>query len=157
MVKFDHWSNSKLVKFNHWSNSQVVKSDQFRDLAIFTKWSNLRLVKFDHWSNSKLVKFNHWSNSQVVKSDQFRDLSNSQVVKSNQFRDLAIFTKWSNLRRCFLLWTSAVNCVPSLASRLNRQPAAPAPPRPRIQHAHSLPRDAMPESSLTRRKEAPAA
>ena len=27
----------------------MVESAQFRDLAIFTKWSNSRLVKFDQW------------------------------------------------------------------------------------------------------------
>ena len=27
------------------------ESAQFRDLAIFTKWSNSRLVKLDQWSN----------------------------------------------------------------------------------------------------------
>ena len=55
LVKFDqwsnlianqitNWSNSKLVRFNHCSDSEVAQSAQFRDLAIFTKWSNLRPI-----------------------------------------------------------------------------------------------------------------
>jgi hypothetical protein len=74
---------------------QVVKSAQFRDLAIFTKWSNLRLVKFDQCSNLTTGQISNWSNPKLVKFD---DWSNSEVVKSAWFWDLAIFTKWSNPR-----------------------------------------------------------
>jgi len=64
-------------------NSQVVKSAQIRDLAIFTKWSNPRLVKFDQCSNLRLVKF---------QSGQIQNWSSLTSVEFDQSRDLAIFT-----------------------------------------------------------------
>jgi hypothetical protein len=51
-------SNPRLVKLGSLVKlpSGQIRSAQFRDLMIFSKWSNPRLVKFDYWSKSKLVK-----------------------------------------------------------------------------------------------------
>jgi hypothetical protein len=94
VVKFDHWSSFKLVKLQTgqiWPLVKwpLVKSAWFRYFAIFTKWSNSRLVKFDQWSNLTTGQIWTWSNFKLVKFDHW---SNSQVVKSAQFRDLAIFS-----------------------------------------------------------------
>ena len=71
----------------------MVKSAWFRYLAIFTKWSNSRLVKLNQWSNLTTGHIQNWLNPKLVKFDHW---SNSQVVKPAQFRYLAISTKWSN-------------------------------------------------------------
>ena len=78
----------------------MVKFAQFRDLAIFTKWSNPTLVKLDQCSNSTSGQFLNCSNSKLViqtlvklLTGQIRSVPGHRLFEqTGQIRDWSNFT-----------------------------------------------------------------
>jgi hypothetical protein len=100
LVKFDHWSNSKLVKFQNGQIWPLVKLlsgqicpvpglSDFHQVVKFQTGQMWSVVKFDHWSNLKMVKFQSGQIWPLVKLS-------GQTAQSRDLATLTFSTKWSN-------------------------------------------------------------